>query len=535
MRRRTEAGRGLKEGNGAEGALGAEGVALRDADERWPQPQSSSHDPAEFPADCIWTSGSDGFGKRRVPPRLTSLAGDGSCAGFHAADRCCWPVLLRLQRLQKRYGFGPRSVPGGLKRETFRGAGSPFFESSTTYARTGQAAVRRKAPHTESLPAFPSHPGTGIRCLSALESLETLAPPEVSPRQEREDTNGCQDQSDSTHGRHKDHSHPTLGCHSQSATEVEELPDSSSPDSTSIEVPFRVGELILAETVRRQTQLKKLFRLRNAGHLSSNWGLVHFSKIIGKFLVQILKSSCGKQFMLRRPALKDYVLLMKRGPAISYPKDVNIMLLMINVHPRDTVLEAGSGFGGMSLFLSKAVESKGRVISFEIRKDHHDLAKKNYKQWRDSWKVSHVEEWPDNVDFVHKDISGATEDLKYFTSDAVEVFITQVIELLDGIHVCEPALSCEKISEVIVRDWMVCLSKQKTGILSQKVAPKTNTHLQLHFQKEIGIEGEILQEDEESQSDFPYGSFPYIARPIHWQTSHKAFLVKLRKSKPQLN
>lgn len=224
------------------------------------------------------------------------------------------PVLLRLRRFRRRPGVAPGPTLRDLGREPVEGARSRGSDSSQRDAREGRTereAAPQKAPAARSPPSLPpSGRGIGARCLSSLGSLRPPAPREEPSLGEREDSSGDLAPSDPA---------PRAPGGPSLPAPVAEL-HGSSPWSTSREEPFRAGELIVAETGKRETQFKKLFRLSNAGRLNSSWGVVPFSDIVGTFPGQVLRSSRGKHFLLRRPALEDYVLLMSRGPAITYPK-----------------------------------------------------------------------------------------------------------------------------------------------------------------------------------------------------------------------
>ncbi|XP_041107042.1 tRNA (adenine(58)-N(1))-methyltransferase, mitochondrial-like [Polyodon spathula] len=329
-------------------------------------------------------------------------------------------------------------------------------------------------------------------------------------------------------------------------------------------VPFKSGDLVLAEFRRKhRVEFRKMFSLSSEGKLHSNWGLVHHRDIVGRLPGQVLRTSTGVRLLMRRPALDEFVLLMKRGPTISYPKDVNAMQMMMDVSEGDWVLETGSGSGAMTLFLSRAVGSRGRVVSFEVRSDHHDRAARNFQRWRSAWEVAHGEEWPDNVAFINKDVSSAASDIAEVTFDSVALDmlnpqvalplvhrhlkqgavcavylanITQVVDLLEGVRHYQLPFFCEKVTEVTHRHWLVAPVLRKDGRNAPRV-PAAGVRGQ---EGKPGSKDQDQPEDPSDQEEGlletemgrPFGTVPYIARPHHEQGSHTAFLVKLRKFLP---
>lgn len=75
-----------------------------------------------------------------------------------------------------------------------------------------------------------------------------------------------------------------------------------------------------------------------------------------------------------------------------------------------------------ALCLFFPVGSRGRVLSVEVREDHHRRAVLNYKRWRTSWSLRRGEEWPDNVQFHNTDLCTASSLLAGRGFNAVGVW-----------------------------------------------------------------------------------------------------------------
>jgi tRNA (adenine57-N1/adenine58-N1)-methyltransferase len=108
-------------------------------------------------------------------------------------------------------------------------------------------------------------------------------------------------------------------------------------------------------------------------------GLLPHDEIIGSEEGTTLRSSLGRPLVALRPRLADFALKMPRGAAVVYPKDTGAILVWADVKPGNIVIEAGTGSGALTMALARAVGENGRVISYEKREDHAELARKRIR------------------------------------------------------------------------------------------------------------------------------------------------------------
>jgi len=141
---------------------------------------------------------------------------------------------------------------------------------------------------------------------------------------------------------------------------------------------FQEGDLaVLIDSKER----KYLVTLKKNASFSFHKGNVAFDDIIGKPQGIKVSSSHGETLTVFHPTLEDYILKMKRGAQIIYPKDISRIVTLVDIFPGAKVFEAGTGSGALTLYLLRAVGPTGKVVSYEKRKDFHETAKQNIEKF----------------------------------------------------------------------------------------------------------------------------------------------------------
>jgi tRNA (adenine57-N1/adenine58-N1)-methyltransferase catalytic subunit len=140
------------------------------------------------------------------------------------------------------------------------------------------------------------------------------------------------------------------------------------------DAPLAAGELVVLTDRKHR---RYLVTLSPGEQWHSHAGTLEHDALIGAREGTALRTEKGMEVVVLRPTREDFVLKMKRGAQVIYPKDQAMIVATADVRPGCTVVEAGAGSGALTLALLAAVGDTGRVISYDIREDHLRIARRN--------------------------------------------------------------------------------------------------------------------------------------------------------------
>jgi len=124
-----------------------------------------------------------------------------------------------------------------------------------------------------------------------------------------------------------------------------------------------------------------ILTLQTGAKFETHRGILQHDDLIGKPWGTQVFSHLGSPFFLLQPSLADLLINLPRTTQIMYPKDIGFILVTMGVGPGQTVMEAGTGSGSMTTALAYAVGPEGRVISYEVKPNMQNLAKKNLNRF----------------------------------------------------------------------------------------------------------------------------------------------------------
>ena len=227
------------------------------------------------------------------------------------------------------------------------------------------------------------------------------------------------------------------------------------------------NQLVVIKTSKN----KYLSVIENDKEFITNEGKFKFSDL--KKIPSIVTSSTGVDFQIYTPTYKEFVLLMKRGPQIIYPKDVGQIIVESNLHNSSKVLEIGSGSGALTLYLYSLLQNSGKLYSIDSSKINQRRANKTISRYlstysKDTVDINFIHEKLENFniknleDKVDAIITDVPEPWDFFINNKIHTNLnwvsylpsmSQIIRINETLK--ENNFQDIEVKEIILRDWIV--------------------------------------------------------------------------------
>lgn len=124
-----------------------------------------------------------------------------------------------------------------------------------------------------------------------------------------------------------------------------------------------------------------LVKLTPGSSQGSHLGQLKHDDIVGMAYGDVVRTNRGEPFFILKPSVGEYTRRIKRQTQVIFPKDSGFILQHLNFGPGATVVECGTGSGGLTTIFAHFVGDDGKVVTYDRREEFSKLAQGNVERW----------------------------------------------------------------------------------------------------------------------------------------------------------